>query len=52
MFQPAEEGPGGAEPMIREGVLDAAGTRAVAAYGLHVSSAHTRAACSAVVAGR
>ena len=40
MFQPGEEGPGGAEPMIREGVLDAAGTRAVAAYGLHVSSAH------------
>ena len=40
MFQPAEEGPGGAEPMIREGVLDAAGTRAIAAYGLHVSSAH------------
>jgi hippurate hydrolase len=39
MFQPAEEGPGGAEPMIREGVLDAAGTRAVAAYALHVSSA-------------
>jgi amidohydrolase len=39
MFQPAEEGPGGAEPMIQEGVLDAAGTRAVAAYGLHVSSA-------------
>jgi len=39
MFQPAEEGPGGAEPMIREGVLDAAGTRAVAAYGLHVVSA-------------
>jgi hippurate hydrolase len=38
MFQPAEEGPGGAEPMIREGVLDAAGSRAVAAYGLHVSS--------------
>ncbi len=38
MFQPAEEGPGGAEPMIREGVLDAAGTRAVAAYGLHVLS--------------
>src|SRR5215475_402915 len=40
MFQPAEEGPGGAEPMISEGVLDAAGTRAIAAYGLHVSSAH------------
>jgi hippurate hydrolase len=42
MFQPAEEGPGGAEPMIREGVLDAAGTRVIAAYGLHVSSAHER----------
>jgi hippurate hydrolase len=28
--------------MIREGVLDAAGTRAIAAYGLHVSSAHER----------
>lgn len=42
MFQPAEEGPGGAEPMIREGVLDAAGPRAVAAYGLHVSSAQER----------
>jgi hippurate hydrolase len=42
MFQPAEEGPGGAEPMIREGVLDAAGSRVVAAYGLHVSSAHER----------
>ncbi len=40
MFQPAEEGPGGAEPMIEEGVLDAAGTRAVAAYGLHVTAAH------------
>jgi amidohydrolase len=42
MFQPAEEGPGGADPMIREGVLDAAGTRAIGAYGLHVSSAHYR----------
>jgi hippurate hydrolase len=39
MFQPAEEGPGGAAPMIDEGVLDAAGTRAVAAYGLHVTAA-------------
>jgi hippurate hydrolase len=38
MFQPAEEGPGGAAPMINEGVLDAAGTRAVAAYGLHVTA--------------
>lgn len=27
MFQPGEEGPGGAEPMIAEGVLDAAGNR-------------------------
>ncbi|WP_026529395.1 M20 metallopeptidase family protein [Haematomicrobium sanguinis] len=38
MFQPAEELPGGAEPMIAEGVLDAAGKRADAAYGLHVLS--------------
>jgi amidohydrolase len=42
MFQPAEEGPGGAEPMIREGVLDAAGERAIAAYGLHVTSSRER----------
>lgn len=39
MFQPGEEGPGGAQPMIDEGVLDAAGDRVVAAYGLHVTSA-------------
>jgi hippurate hydrolase len=39
MFQPGEEGPGGAEPMIREGVLDAAGRRADAAYAVHVYSA-------------
>lgn len=39
MFQPGEEGPGGAAPMIAEGVLDAAGRRAVAAFGLHVISA-------------
>jgi len=38
MFQPGEEGDGGAEIMIREGVLDAAGDRVVAAYGVHVSS--------------
>ena len=38
MFQPGEEGPGGAGPMIDEGVLDAAGRRVDAAYGLHVSS--------------
>ena len=39
MFQPAEEDPGGAAPMIAEGVLDAAGHRVDAAYALHVYSA-------------
>jgi amidohydrolase len=39
MFQPGEEGAGGAAAMIAEGVLDAAGTRPVAAFGLHVASA-------------
>jgi hippurate hydrolase len=39
MFQPGEEGPGGAEPMIAEGVLDASGQRVAAAYALHVYSA-------------
>lgn len=38
MFQPGEEGEGGAEAMISEGVLEAAGERPVAAYGLHVLS--------------
>jgi hippurate hydrolase len=38
MFQPGEEGNAGAKLMIEEGVLDAAGTRPVAAYGLHVTS--------------
>ncbi|HEY3681557.1 MAG TPA: M20 family metallopeptidase [Streptosporangiaceae bacterium] len=38
MFQPGEEGHGGAKIMIDEGVLDASGERAVAAYGLHVMS--------------
>ncbi|WP_078849719.1 M20 metallopeptidase family protein [Streptomyces sp. NRRL F-5126] len=38
MFQPGEEGWEGARAMIEEGVLDAAGRRAVAAYGLHVFS--------------
>jgi amidohydrolase len=38
MFQPGEEGQGGARLMIEEGVLDAAGERPVAAYGLHVMS--------------
>ncbi|HEV3068388.1 MAG TPA: M20 family metallopeptidase [Streptosporangiaceae bacterium] len=39
MFQPGEEGHGGAAFMIEEGVLDAAGQRAAAAYALHVASA-------------
>jgi amidohydrolase len=39
MFQPGEEGHGGARYMIDEGVLDAAGERAAAAYALHVDSA-------------
>ncbi|TDO45447.1 hippurate hydrolase [Kribbella sp. VKM Ac-2527] len=39
MFQPGEETSGGAPIMIREGVLDAAGRRADAAYGLHVGAA-------------
>ncbi|MCU1432602.1 MAG: amidohydrolase [Actinotalea sp.] len=39
MFQPGEEGQHGARLMIEEGVLDAAGDRVVAAYGVHVVSA-------------
>ncbi len=38
MFQPGEEGYDGAGRMIDEGVLDAAGRRADAAYALHVIS--------------
>ncbi|SDJ80870.1 M20 metallopeptidase family protein [Nonomuraea jiangxiensis] len=38
MFQPGEEGHDGAKHMIGEGVLDAAGERPVAAYGMHVVS--------------
>jgi hippurate hydrolase len=38
MFQPGEEGHGGAEIMIAEGVLDAAGPRPIAAYGVHMAS--------------
>jgi amidohydrolase len=38
MFQPGEEGYAGARQMIEEGVLEAAGPRPVAAYGLHVTS--------------
>ena len=39
MFQPGEEGQHGARLMIEEGVLEAAGERVVAAYGVHVVSA-------------
>ena len=39
MFQPGEEGPGGAEPMLREGLLDLAGRRVDAAYAVHVTAA-------------
>jgi hippurate hydrolase len=38
MFQPGEEGSGGARIMISEGVLDATGERPCAAYALHVGS--------------
>ncbi|TLM82634.1 amidohydrolase [Pseudarthrobacter sp. NamE2] len=38
MFQPGEEGCDGAGYMLREGVLDAAGQRVQAAYGMHVFS--------------
>jgi hippurate hydrolase len=38
MFQPGEEGCGGAKHMIDEGVLEAAGQPPVAAYGLHVAA--------------
>ncbi len=38
MFQPGEEGYDGAAVMIAEGVLDAAGVRVGAAYGIHVMS--------------
>lgn len=37
MFQPGEEGYGGAKIMIDEGLLDASGSRPVAAYGIHVA---------------
>jgi len=38
MFQPGEEGFGGARIMLDEGVLDAAGPRVAAAYGVHVAT--------------
>jgi amidohydrolase len=37
MFQPGEEGFGGAKIMIDEGVLGASGTHPLAAYGVHVA---------------
>lgn len=49
MFQPGEEGWDGAEVMIGEGVLDAAGTRAEAAWALHVMSGREP---RGIVAGR
>ncbi len=36
MFQPGEEGPGGAKPMLEEGILTAAGSPVDAAFALHV----------------
>lgn len=38
MFQPGEEGFGGARVMLEEGLLDAAGVPVVAAYGIHVAT--------------
>lgn len=38
MFQPNEEGSGGAEPMIEEGLLDITSEKPVAAYGIHVQT--------------
>jgi len=37
MFQPGEEGHGGAKVMLDEGLLDAAGEKPVAAYAIHVA---------------
>lgn len=45
MFQPGEEGYDGAGTMLAEGVLDASGTRPVAAYALHVISQQLPAGC-------
>ncbi|QMU68199.1 M20 family metallopeptidase [Streptacidiphilus sp. P02-A3a] len=39
MFQPGEEGDGGARLMVEEGLLDVAGSAPVAAYALHVGAA-------------
>ncbi|OIJ68644.1 amidohydrolase [Streptomyces mangrovisoli] len=51
MFQPGEEGDGGAGIMIEEGVLDAAGRRVAAAYGLHVFSTQLPLGVAATRAG-
>ncbi|MFJ3669519.1 M20 family metallopeptidase [Streptomyces sp. NPDC090106] len=51
MFQPGEEGDGGAGIMIEEGVLDAAGRRVAAAYGLHVFSTQLPTGMAATRAG-
>ncbi|MDO5739007.1 MAG: M20 family metallopeptidase [Ornithinimicrobium sp.] len=37
MFQPGEEGYGGAKVMLEEGLLEASGDLPIAAYGIHVS---------------
>ncbi len=37
MFQPGEEGWGGAQVMLDEGLLDATGERPIAAYAIHVA---------------
>ena len=42
MFQPGEEGLGGAGYMMREGLLSAAGDKPIAAYALHVWSQAAR----------
>lgn len=36
MFQPGEEGPGGAEVMLNEGILTLASKKVTGAYGIHV----------------
>ncbi|WP_435084308.1 M20 metallopeptidase family protein [Gordonia hongkongensis] len=46
-FQPGEEGHGGAELALKEGLLDVLGTRPVAALGFHVLAHHLQ--CGKVV---
>ncbi|MDS1113381.1 M20 family metallopeptidase [Gordonia westfalica] len=46
-FQPGEEGHGGAELALNEGLLDVLGTRPVAALGFHVLAHHLK--CGEVV---